>query len=319
MPSSPRSTIDPPPLAPDFIIAGAQKAGTTSLYNYLAQLPDLFVPTVKEPHFYCGPGDGSFPPWNDERRDDLYRQFVLDPRAYTALYADAGDRPRGDGSTMYIVDAPARGRLIAANPDLKVITVLREPAERAYSAWRMWRRAGLEPLSFSDAIAAEPARRARGEGPARAYIEIGRYATHLDAWDALIRPGNLLVIATSDLNRDTGGTVADVAEFLGIDRRRVGTLDLSKSNLGSETPSSYRAHEFVRHSSLSQAARALLPGPVRRRIGGAIRRANSSAAPNLDPVEADAIRLTLLDETLRLEERTGWDLSSWKPRGSTRS
>ena len=263
MPSSPRSTIDPPPLAPDFIIAGAQKAGTTSLYNYLAQLPDLFVPTVKEPHFYCGPGDGSFPPWNDERRDDLYRQFVLDPRAYTALYADAGDRPRGDGSTMYIVDAPARGRLIAANPDLKVITVLREPAERAYSAWRMWRRAGLEPLSFSDAIAAEPERRARGEGPARAYVEIGRYATQLDAWDALIRPGNLLVIATSDLDRDTGGTVADVAEFLGIDRRRVGTLDLSKSNLGSETPSSYRAHEFVRHSSLSQAARALRRTSIR--------------------------------------------------------
>ncbi len=309
--------LSPPP--PDFILCGAQKAGTTSLFNYLRQVPGLFLPPVKEPHFYCAPGDGSLPSWTEDDFELLYRQAIFDPDTLKAQYVDAGDLPRGDGSTMYLSDAPARERLIAANPELKVIAVVREPAGRAYSAWKMWRRAGLEPLSFADALAAEPERRARGEGPARAYVEIGRYATHLDAWDAVTKPGNLLVIATSDLDRDPGAIVADVAAFLGVERPAAGTIDFSRSNLGSTTPTSYRAHDFVRHSPLSRAARTLLPAAARRRIGTAIRHANSTAAPALDPAVADAIRLTLLEETVRLEERTGWDLSSWKPGASAAS
>ncbi len=301
------------PLAPDFALIGAQKAGTTSLHGYLAQLPGVFVTHHKEPHFFSGPGDGRWPAWSEPGRDDLYREFVLDPDRYEALFEGSDNQLRGEGSTLYLPDPEAAIRLTQRNPDLKAIAVLREPAARAHSSWKMWRRAGLEPLSFADAVEDEPRRKAAGAGFAKAYVETGRYATHVERWSALLRPGNLHLVETSRLDHEPVTVLHEIAAFLGVDTPDTDEIDLTRKNLGEAAPRSYLAHSMVRRSRVATLARSALPRPIRARIGGAIRSVNTTSADPIDNEVAQAIRSSLLDETVRLETITGWDLTSWKP------
>ena len=202
---------------PDFLVVGAQKAGTTSLHTYLRQHPALFLTTQKEPHFYCAPGDGRPPPWTGPGDAPLLAHMTFDPARYAALFADAGDRRRGEASTMYLNDPGAPPRVVAANPDVRVVAVLRDPVERAYSAWWMWRRARLEPLSFADALDAEPTRLAAGWSPNFAYAGIGRYAEHLQRWRDAVGPTQMLVLHSDDLRHDRLATVQSVFAFLGVD------------------------------------------------------------------------------------------------------
>ncbi|MFM8302915.1 MAG: sulfotransferase domain-containing protein, partial [Actinomycetota bacterium] len=202
---------------PDFLIVGAQKAGTSSLYAYLRQHPGLFLSARKEPHFFCSPGDGRPPPWTGDADAQVMQVMTFDPDRYAALFADAGGRPCGEASTMYLVDPDVPARVVAANPDVRVVVLLRDPVERAYAAWWMWRRDRLEPLEFATALEAETARTASGWGPNFAYRGGGLYAEHLQRWRHVLGPDRMLVLRTEALRTDRLATVQSVFTFLGVD------------------------------------------------------------------------------------------------------
>jgi hypothetical protein len=195
---------------PDFLVIGAQKAGTTAVYAYLRRHPAILGPFWKEVSFF----DRHW--WRGEA---WYRgQMPLRGEGKLA----------GEASPSYVFHPLAPERVRAVVPDVKLIALLREPAERAYSHYQHEVALGREPLSFEDALAAED-ERLRGEvdrllADPRAfsrawwdytYASRGLYAEQLERWLALFPREQLLVLTTDELGARPDETYATVLAFLG--------------------------------------------------------------------------------------------------------
>ena len=195
---------------PDFLVLGAQKAGTTALYAYLRWHPGITGPSWKEVSFF----DRHW--W---RGEGWYRgQFPL----------RSGGQIVGEASPSYLFHplAPERARTLV--PDARLIALVRNPVDRAYSQYQHAVALGREPLSFEDALAAED-ERTRGEvdrlvADPRAfsgawwdhtYVARGRYAEQLERWLRVFPREQLLVVVTEELGAAPGETYAASLGFLG--------------------------------------------------------------------------------------------------------
>jgi hypothetical protein len=125
---------------PDFFICGAAKAGTTSLFNYLGQHPSIFTPSVKEPGYFSA-----------------LRTFLQEPAEYDSLFGDVEEsRVTGEASTAYLTSPDSAHRIASAAPDARIIIMLRNPADRAFSHYRWMTREGWEyASSFREALRLE--------------------------------------------------------------------------------------------------------------------------------------------------------------------
>ncbi|MEM6392172.1 MAG: sulfotransferase domain-containing protein [Planctomycetota bacterium] len=193
-----------PPRKVDFIICGTQKGGTTALYQHLQAHPDLCLSRRKEVHFFDHPERFKNPAAAYRR---YHRQFR--PKR--------PDQLLGEATPSYLYWPGSIQRMHQYNPALKPIVVLRNPIERAYSHWNMQRVKGVEPLSFSDAIRAEPDRVGQGDDYADrifSYIDRGRYAQQLrHLWEYFPKE-QTLILRSEVLKNQPADTLAEVCSFL---------------------------------------------------------------------------------------------------------
>jgi hypothetical protein len=223
-------TSDRRPL-PDFLIIGTKRGGTTSLWNYLIRHP--LVPRL-------------FPAWNTktshyfeenwDRGEAWYRSHFPSARRRAALERRHGGPSRvGEAAPLYMFHPLAPGRVGALMPDAKLIVLLRDPVERAYSHWKERRTEGREPLDFAAALARESERIAGERERLIAeptyvsesydwytYRARGRYLEHLDPWLDHFDRAQLLVLPSEELYRHPGATYARVLDFLGLPRYDLG-------------------------------------------------------------------------------------------------
>lgn len=180
---------------PEFLIIGAQRCGTTSLYRYLAAHPQVRAATGKELQFFS---------LHHTRGTRWYRaHFPVRPPGIRSFEA----------SPYYLFDPDVPARAAATLPQAKFIALLRDPVERAYSHYLHTRSYGVEPLSFAEALDAEPARLRAGHRREFSYVARGRYAEQLQRWYALIPAERLLVVRTERLNAEH----PRILDFLGLD------------------------------------------------------------------------------------------------------
>jgi hypothetical protein len=226
------ATAEARPL-PDYLIIGAKRSGTTSLHRWLLAHPDVLplfpsarvLPLradIKGVHYFDA---------HPERSVRWYRSH-FPTRASRALAARrSGARVVAGEATPYYLHHPhAPARAAAVVPDARLIVLLRDPVERAWSHWKEQRRRGFEPLAtFEEAIEAEPARLAgeaerMADDPGyrsfahehRSYVTTGRYLEPLARWQAAFPPGQLLVLRSEDAFADPQGTFTRVLDFLGL-------------------------------------------------------------------------------------------------------
>lgn len=206
-----RATARARPL-PDFLILGAQKAGTTALYAYLRRHPSITGPSWKEVSYF----DRHY-----ARGEAWYRgNFPNRSRTRGKLV--------GEASPSYLFHPLGPERVQALIPEARLIALVRNPVDRALSHYNHEVALGREPLSFEEALDAEE-ERLRGEVErlvadpsyfsrpwwSHTYKARGRYAEQLARWLALFPPEQLLVLPTEDLGAEPGRTHARVLEFLG--------------------------------------------------------------------------------------------------------
>ena len=189
-----------------FLVAGAQKAGTTALFDYLAELPGLELPAVKEAHFF-----------DDEERVDWR---APDYDLYHALFRDTG-RLWGEATPIYLYWPNALERIRAYNPAIKLILLFRDPIERAWSHWKMEYARGKETEPFGWCIREGRARMADadpypGFHRVYSYVERGYYGRQLARVMRLFPRDQLLLIGSDDLRREPTATIRKVCEFLNI-------------------------------------------------------------------------------------------------------
>jgi len=204
---------------PDFLIIGAQKAGTTALFSYLRRHPTILGPWWKEVSFF----DRHFargPHWYRGQFPTRAHRRLVNRRHHAEALA-------GEASPGYLFHPDAPKRAAALLPRARLIALLRNPIDRALSHYHHEVALGREPLSFEAAIAQEP-ERMRGElermrDPTYfshawwnfTYLARGDYAPQLDRWLAVFPREQLLVLATDELLAQPASTYARVLEFLG--------------------------------------------------------------------------------------------------------
>jgi hypothetical protein len=236
---------------PDFIIIGAQKAGTTSLYAWMTAHPDVLRARKKEPQFF-------------NRRYDAepVRVYWLDfPSRFRIAVLRAARRRAvmtGEASTLYLPDPLVPGRVAPVLPDVKLIAILREPVDRAISNYWMERNRGNEPLPLDAAMRHEQSRgvpdvdrvggvNAAGR-PVRAwgYVTRGRYAEQLDRWLEHYPRSQLLILEFDDLASDPLGVYRQALEFIGVDPDVAGPPRFETRNAGSRSTTDPDTVEWLR-------------------------------------------------------------------------
>jgi hypothetical protein len=205
--------LDPNAPLPTFFIVGAPKAGTTSLYAYLRQHPQVFMSKRKEPHY--------FSTFQVESAFDNFVPAIKEPHAYQDLFRGSdGYKAIGEASSSYLSDVSAASRIFSVIPDAKILISLRNPVERAFSHYLMECREGRERRTFAEAVAADQARNPKGWGVSVQYVELGLYADQVERYIDVFGRSNVKVIIFEEFVRDTAKIMREVALFLGVDAER---------------------------------------------------------------------------------------------------
>jgi hypothetical protein len=215
-------------LLPTFQVAGAQRSGSSALYEYLVRHPLVGRALVEEIHFF----DNNF-----QRGIDWYRgHFPTALRAGLTKRAQGRSMICGEATPYYLAHPLAPARLAATLPDSRVVIVLRDPVARAYSHYNHEVALGAETLSFDRALDREPERLA-GEvdrmiaDPSYysyahqqySYVERGRYAEQIERLWSLLPREQVLVIHSRDLGEETDRVYQQVLSFLGLPVHSLGS------------------------------------------------------------------------------------------------
>ncbi|HJT80739.1 MAG TPA: sulfotransferase domain-containing protein [Chthoniobacterales bacterium] len=193
----------------DFVIGGTQKGGTSALDTFLRQHPQICMPAdLKEVHFFD--------------REEMFRGQKPDYEKYHAHFrCEPQHQVIGEASPIYMYWNAAPQRIWNYNPAMKWILILRNPIDRAYSAWNMERKRGADPLPFDQAVAKE-AERCREALPLQhrvfSYIDRGFYSFQLRRLFDIFGRDNCLVLLNEDLQSEHDKTLQTVFAFLGIDQ-----------------------------------------------------------------------------------------------------
>ena len=192
----------------EFLIAGTQKGGTTALADYLRQHPSLFIPAVKELHFFDNEGLN----WQNPR--ELYS-------SYHEAFRNAPARSTwGEATPIYSYWWPAMARIWAYSPAMRLIVCLRNPVERAYSHWAMESSRSWDAVPFEEAIKTE-AKRCRSALPHQhrvfSYVSRGYYSEQLRRLWSFFPREQTLILRQEQLLEDPSTTLCAVHRFLGVD------------------------------------------------------------------------------------------------------
>jgi GNAT superfamily N-acetyltransferase len=296
-------------MPPSFVIAGAPRAGTTWLYRNLERHPDVFLTRNKEPrHFavseserlaFHGPGD-----------DGWLSHLVQDRNAYEALYSGAAaGQLRGEASSDYLYRSRTSARRLREEvPTARLVFILRDPAQRAYSNWLQHVQHDREPLSFAEAIDAEDERIEQGWAWWWHYCRRGYYAEQLEPFLDAFPSDQILLLLHDDLRHDPRGLLERVCAFLEIES--IVDERAERRQNQSLVPRS-RAHGVARRllrPATSVAAKAVPEGAERRLRHWFQRR---TLGPAMSDADNRRLRRAYSRDSRRLAEMTGLDLSGW--------
>jgi hypothetical protein len=293
---------------PDFLIIGAAKSGTTSLYEYLGQHPQVYKSPIKEPRFFAygestqqfnGPGDSSIG----------YISHLAD---YQRLFAEATPTQIiGEASPIYLYSGRARERIRQYVPDVKLIAILRHPADRAFSHFLDRVREGTEtPLDFSAALKAEPERKSHNWYPHWLYRERGYYYRQLAAYYAVFPAEQIRVFLYDDLQTAPLALMQSIFRFLEVDDRFCPDL-AQKYNEGGYWLKNRRTWTWLRTSRLKNIVKASLPSALYQNLKQRVFSQMVVKARLSTELRAE-MTADYREDILHLQELIGRDLSHWR-------
>ena len=297
---------------PDFLIAGAPKAGTTALHTALAAHPGLFMSAVKEPKFFLT--DGPPPRRGGPGDAQTYREHIWRRADYEALFATApAGSLRGESTPFYLYDRDAQRRIRALIPAARLIVILRDPVERAHSNWTHLWSAGLEPIGdFPAACAAEDSRVAAGWAPFWHYTRLGRYGEQLDHLLGLFPREQVFLLRYRDLVDAPAQTLDQICVFLGVAPGLI--TRVPRENVTAHPRRTSRHAAIARLARTSATAGRLLPGGAGPGLTRSLQRFLQRSAGRREPLtwqQRQQVLPYLAGDIPRLMAVTGLDFSDW--------
>lgn len=269
---------------PNFLIVGASKAGTTSLYHYLRQHPDVFMSPVKEPMYYCPEIDNA--------------DAVRTREAYERLFDGVTtERAIGEASPLYLNSPTAAARIAADLPDARIIVSLRNPAERAYSSYLGQLREGKERRGVDEAMQ-----------PESYFCQTSLYHPRLLRYFERFGRERIKVAIFEDLAADARAVLRGIHKFLGVDLA-----------FETDVATQHNRAAVPKHPALNavffktaQRLHELLPPKLRNTgLAGRVHRRMLKPPPPLPPEIRARMLEHFRDDIARTSALIGRDLSFW--------
>ncbi len=307
--------VGPAAGCPTSCVIGAPKAGTTALHAALARHPQLFLSTVKEPKYYmCG--DSPPPAYRGPGDAHSNQEWVWQRPRYRALFAETPDDVLcGESTPFYLYNRDARRRIAADIPRAKLVAVLRDPVDRAYSNWMHLWVDGLEPCpDVVEACHLEQQRIDAGWAPFWHYRSLGMYGRQVaDLYDQMDAE-QVLLLRYRDLVDRPDHTLDRVCAFLGVAEGLVSTVPSDNSRpFVTPGPRTRTLGPVIRAGA---RAGALFPPQAWRRVSrpliDQLHTGGNPARPKLTPEQRTTLLEPFLPDIELLEAVSGESFDTWR-------
>jgi hypothetical protein len=277
-------------MLPNFLIIGAEKAGTTWLYEKLRRHPEVYMPRVKELWFFSRDGsEGKTQEWYE-------KHFEAAPAV-------------GEATPAYMYGRRVPRRIADAIPDVKLIACLRHPTDRTYSHYWMNRGLGEVDCTFEEVV------RERREP----YIGNGRYGEQLDRYLSYFDRDQLLILISEEVFSDQNASLNHICSFLGVDDAFYQDQEwiASRENRAARTRSKFALEvmqviaTWMRHT---EGVRQVLDALKATGLTDLIKDANREPReyPEMDPEVRKALDEYYASTVLRVEEILGREIKAWR-------
>jgi hypothetical protein len=295
---------------PDFFIVGAPKCGTTALYTYLSQHPDIFMSEQKEPFFFGTDFKFRYPYW-----------WIRDEEKYLALFEDAGNAKRaGEATVWYLATQRAAQEIYDFQPTAKIIIMLRNPIDMMYSWHSQMLWATYEDITnFSQALDAEFDRREGRRVPDGAcvaegllYRQMATYSVQVQRFMDVFPREQLQVLIFDDFKKDVASVYKRTLEFLEVDSSF--QTEFARINENKRARSRTLSVILRRPSpQIRSVVRALMPAPLRGQLYKTLTTANMKKQERepLDPQLRARLQNEFRPEIERLSQLLNRDLTHW--------
>jgi hypothetical protein len=317
------------PRPPNFLVIGLPKAGTTSVYFYLRQHPQVFMSPAKELEFFRF--NGKQPQWNGPQRytelhfNDLpSRGKLITPQTEPGIWWGATpstweeylqffagvttETAIGEATTSNFFSADACSNIQRLLPDVRLICILRQPVGRGFSQFQHARRISIEPLD--DFVAAyrdcERRRHANWSPFLSLYETRGWYTHSLQAYRSRFSQEQLRIYLYDDLCTNPIAMMQDIYRFLGVDPAFI--PDVSQKYNQSFLPRNRRVSEAIR--GLNHGVKRLIKRLLPAQLHGAVSKLNR-IRPHLNPAIRRQLTAEYANEICELQDLIGRDLSGW--------
>jgi hypothetical protein len=310
---------------PNFFIIGAPKSGTTSLYYYLNQHPDVYMSPLKETSYFseeARPENFAEALQPGVRRDLVSMRRYLDsgqlkPRFggmvtewedYCRLFAGArGERAIGEATTCYLWSKTAAPGIAARFPDAKIVMLLRDPANRAFSQYLHAIFDGLLHCGFREYMRAAEDRCDEGKlSVFYPFLDMGLYSDQVSRYRQCFPPGQLGIWLYEDTR--SPNFLRDVFKFLEVSPDF--EVDRTKRHMQAQIPRSLRVNSALQSLGIRQTLQATIPRPLRASLRNLFYRNRDSI--QMQPAEREMLVEYYREDILKLEGLLQRDLSAWR-------
>ena len=309
---------------PNFFIVGVVKAGTTSLYHYLDQHPQIYMSPVKEPCYFA---DELRPEYFGEdmrrgakRAGQALREFldgsmttrgfglVTEWADYLKLFRNVnGQKAIGEASVSYLWSPSAVRNIASKFPAAKIAMILRDPAARAFSQYLYYQ--GIEPdgKSFREYVDAALRNQQKLLGRLYPFLEFGLYYEQVKRYLESFPRENIRIYLYEDYRRDAPALLSDLFRFLSVDETF--TPDMTKKYLEPRVPRFRAAYRLLKRSGLWLKVKNAMPPPVRRRLRPVVFRPREALV--LEPGDRAFLVDYYREDIRKLSGLLDRDLSAW--------
>ncbi len=243
---------------PNFYVVGAPKCGTTSIWAYLRKHPQVFLPKFKEPSYFI-----SAPPLPGF--EDTYCNGDLE--RYQGLYREAnGHKAVGDCSPGYLWDQRSAQWIHEVRPDGKIVILLRDPVDRAYSHYYMFALVGEEKSSFFDAVKRDNSASlaAANQWNNHLYLETGLYYEQVRRYVDIFGAEQVGIYLFEDMEKDPHGVMTAICNHIGVDPALLDADELAQVHNAGRVPRVKWLYDTARSTLSFQARRKILPTSLRQ-------------------------------------------------------
>lgn len=304
----------------NFFIIGAAKSGSTSLYHYLNQHPDIYFSPIKETNYFSkeiklDDLSANYKKNNPihldqyftaEKLEELPLAIVQKEAHYNKLFQAASDEKiLAEASVSYMHSPVAAKEIYNYNPDAKLMAILRNPVERAFSHYLMALRFGYTSLPFREAFETDKYALQKGWGVSELFYELGLYHDQLSRFYERFPKENIQVHLFEDLHKDKNALFQSAFEFLDIPAMEI---DTEKVHNPGEVPKHPGLNKFIYRSGIAKLAKGILPKSMKSGIKS---RMLSKDKPQISDKDRQFLLDLYQEDILATQKLINRDLSHW--------